>query len=338
MSWLAHDNTISILESAWGVLFPSNHNHDVSIQQRSLRELFRLTRHADPKTRLAALLQLRRLRVDARCLVPYLIEALADTDAHNRREAARNLSNLLTACDLAVPALASALSDPDEPVRTYAAGALGSYGHAARPAIPAMVRGGPIGGLRYIQPADPAIVPDLLGIFQRREQAREFVADELGRFPQRAAEIVPPIMKAAKEPTKELFDNQPEYVDAAICSTLRVLARTSDAALIGLGELVADRSLRLSVRKSALHEIDNLGNRARPLLPLLRNVSDFPTPLDARRKAVIAELDRADWQETETELRNTAASGPPNPAGKDLKAREPKRPMRTLLNLTTRPF
>lgn len=325
-SWLANDGAISTLRNLDHVILRREDYPKIPIEKRSLTELFRLNRNPDPKTRLAAYLQLLNLHVDSRCLAPYLLERLRDPDLETRREVIRVGSWWYINCEFLIPILTQTLSDPDEKVRSRAQGWLANFGQYARPAVPEMLRlsrekdrGGIVFGFRTIYPDAPAVVSDLLRVFQQRERWRADISHQLGRYPERAAEIVPVLLKAAKEPTVELFDNQPAYMDASICGTLRLLARTSDVALSALGELVADRSLRPSVRKSALEEIDNLGNRARTLLPVLRKSADFPAHLDALRKAIIAEVERGDWQETETELRKAAVERPipaPKPADK----------------------
>lgn len=96
----------------------------------------------DPVVRREALRSIGKLRerapLDARAVVPLLLDGLADEDAGVRVVAATYLGILTDDAQSAVPALIGALRDEDPEVRAAAATALGSFGEAGADAIPAL--------------------------------------------------------------------------------------------------------------------------------------------------------------------------------------------------------
>jgi HEAT repeat protein len=96
----------------------------------------------DPIVRRESLRSLGKLRerapLDARAVVPLLLDGLEDPEASVRTVAATYLGIIHEAGDTAVPALVEMLADEDPEVRAAAAAALGSFGSAAEPALPAL--------------------------------------------------------------------------------------------------------------------------------------------------------------------------------------------------------
>ena len=96
----------------------------------------------DPVVRREGLRSLGKLRerapLEARMVVPLLLEGLADPDAGVRVVAATYLGILADDAGSAVPALIETLADEDPEVRAAAATALGSFGTAAAQAVPAL--------------------------------------------------------------------------------------------------------------------------------------------------------------------------------------------------------
>jgi len=96
----------------------------------------------DPVVRRESLRSLGKLRerapLDARSVVPLLLDGLKDPDPSVRVVAATYLGILRDEADAAVPALIAALQDEDPEVRTAAATALGSFGEHGVRAIPAL--------------------------------------------------------------------------------------------------------------------------------------------------------------------------------------------------------
>ncbi|MEO6214253.1 MAG: HEAT repeat domain-containing protein [Vicinamibacterales bacterium] len=96
----------------------------------------------DPIVRRESLRSLGKLRerapLDARAVIPLLLEGIADPDPGVRVVAATYLGIIHESGETAVPALLETLTDEDAEVRSAAAGALGSFGAAAEPAIPAL--------------------------------------------------------------------------------------------------------------------------------------------------------------------------------------------------------
>ena len=99
-------------------------------------------RSDDPVVRREALRSIGKLRdrapLDARAVVPLLLDGLADEDTGVRVVAATYLGILGDDADAAVPALIGALRDEEPEVRAAAATALGSFGEAGAKAIPAL--------------------------------------------------------------------------------------------------------------------------------------------------------------------------------------------------------
>lgn len=98
----------------------------------------------DPVVRREALRSIGKLRerapLEARDVMPLLLDGLADEDAGVRVVAATYLGILTDNADAAVPALIAALRDEHPEVRAAAATALGSFGEAGADAIPALRR------------------------------------------------------------------------------------------------------------------------------------------------------------------------------------------------------
>ena len=96
----------------------------------------------DPVIRRESLRSLGKLRerapLDARAVVPLLLQGLEDPEAGVRAVAATYLGIIHESPDTAVPALIEILADEDSEVRSAAAEALGSFGPAAESAIPAL--------------------------------------------------------------------------------------------------------------------------------------------------------------------------------------------------------
>ena len=99
-------------------------------------------RSDDPVVRREALRSIGKLRerapLDARAVMPLLLDGLADEDAGVRVVAATYLGILGDDAAASVPALIRALRDEDPEVRAAAATALGSFGEAGADAIPAL--------------------------------------------------------------------------------------------------------------------------------------------------------------------------------------------------------
>jgi HEAT repeat protein len=79
-----------------------------------------------------------RAPLEARAVLPLLIEGIADADAGVRTVAATYLGIIHEGAAEAVPALIEGLKDQDPGVRRASASALGSFGTDAEPAIPAL--------------------------------------------------------------------------------------------------------------------------------------------------------------------------------------------------------
>jgi HEAT repeat protein len=97
----------------------------------------------DPVVRREALRSIGKLKerapLDAKAVVPLLLEALLDPDATVRTVAATYLGIIHEEPAAAVPALVEALKDEDATVRSAAASALGSFSpEAAKTALPAL--------------------------------------------------------------------------------------------------------------------------------------------------------------------------------------------------------
>jgi len=96
----------------------------------------------DPVVRREALRSIGKLKerapLDARAVVPLLIERAADADAGVRTVAATYLGIIHEGGADAVKALMEGLKDPEADVRRAAATALGSFAADAEPAVPAL--------------------------------------------------------------------------------------------------------------------------------------------------------------------------------------------------------
>lgn len=96
----------------------------------------------DPVVRRESLRSLGKLRerapLDARAVLPLLLEALADPDAGVRTVAATYLGIMHEDPAASVPALVDLLADEEAEVRSAAATALGSFGADAAAALPAL--------------------------------------------------------------------------------------------------------------------------------------------------------------------------------------------------------
>jgi HEAT repeat protein len=100
-------------------------------------------RSEDPVVRREALRSIGKLRerapLDARAVLPLLVDSLDDADPGVRTVAATYLG-IIHEGEAAVPPLVEALKDPEPTVRRAAAAALGSFGADAEIAIPALKR------------------------------------------------------------------------------------------------------------------------------------------------------------------------------------------------------
>jgi HEAT repeat protein len=96
----------------------------------------------DPVVRRESLRSIGKLKerapLDARAVVPMLIEGLQEPDPGVRTVAATYLGIIHAEAATAVPALIEALKDGEADVRAAAATALGSFGAEAQPAVPAL--------------------------------------------------------------------------------------------------------------------------------------------------------------------------------------------------------
>jgi HEAT repeat protein len=96
----------------------------------------------DPVIRRESLRSIGKLKerapLDARAVVPLLVDAMKDTDAGVRTVAATYLGIIHEGGRDAVRALMDGLKDPEAGVRRTAAAALGSFGADAAPAVPAL--------------------------------------------------------------------------------------------------------------------------------------------------------------------------------------------------------
>jgi formylglycine-generating enzyme required for sulfatase activity len=87
----------------------------------------------------AIIMELSRLEIDLRAVMPALVEVLRSGKAGGfRATAAGALAGMGNAAEDAVPALTAALADKEEVVRRYSAKALAAIGPKARDAIPAL--------------------------------------------------------------------------------------------------------------------------------------------------------------------------------------------------------
>jgi HEAT repeat protein len=104
--------------------------------------LRKATSSDDPVVRRESLRSLGKLKerapLDARAVVPLLLEGLADPDQGVRAVAATYLGILHEEPAAAVPALIETLADEEPDVRRAAATALGSFGPDATAAVPAL--------------------------------------------------------------------------------------------------------------------------------------------------------------------------------------------------------
>lgn len=96
----------------------------------------------DPVVRRESLRSVGKLKerapLDARAVIPLLVEAMKDPDAGVRTVAATYLGIIHEGGGGAVPALIDGLNDPEADVRRTSAAALGSFGADAVPAVPAL--------------------------------------------------------------------------------------------------------------------------------------------------------------------------------------------------------
>jgi HEAT repeat protein len=108
---------------AYGPLKQGVSSEDRVVRRESLRSIGKLRERAP---------------LDARAVVPLLLDGLMDADPGVRVVAATYLGILHDDAEAAVPALIKALQDEDPEVRTAASTALGSFGAEGAAAIPAL--------------------------------------------------------------------------------------------------------------------------------------------------------------------------------------------------------
>jgi HEAT repeat protein len=109
--------------NAFGPLRDSLHSEDPVVRREALRSIGKLKERAP---------------LDARAVLPLLIDSLDDADPGVRTVAATYLGIIHEGATDAVPPLVEALKDPEPAVRRAAATALGSFGADAAPALPAL--------------------------------------------------------------------------------------------------------------------------------------------------------------------------------------------------------
>jgi HEAT repeat protein len=105
---------------------------------KTVDELTRMLRDADPTVQSQGAYGLSRLGAEAAPATPALIDALRDNDVDVRRHAALALGEIGPAARAAVPALTELLRDGAWTVRRQAAVALGRIGPEAQSAVPAL--------------------------------------------------------------------------------------------------------------------------------------------------------------------------------------------------------
>jgi HEAT repeat protein len=175
---------------------------------------------------------------------PLLIDALKDSDAGARAAAAESLGRLAEYAEEAVPALIAALSDKTAPrlVRSNAAYALGRIGgEAARPAA---------------RPLADALTDAAAPVEVRRS-----AADALGALKNGAAEGVPALGKALKDPAV--------VVRRAAVTALGKVGTAAREALSALVE--ASRDEDKFVRSQAYFVLGGLPDDASEIVPVLVN-------------------------------------------------------------------
>jgi HEAT repeat protein len=168
----------------------------------------------------------------------------------------------------AAAALTRALSDPEPSVRRTAAHALGTVGAAegaAGPLLTALddkdggVRGAAADALGDLRPSDPAVVPALHARAKADGHlpARLAAIAALGRFGDRAAEVVPTLIDTLKEPDSPLGSPH-EFAAVA-------LKAIGPATLPAVTEALGRPESR--TRIGALKVFAGLGAAARPAVP-----------------------------------------------------------------------
>ena len=144
-------------------------------------------------------------REQTRRAIPALVEALKDSDASVRQEAAFALGNIPGDMRLAVPALIQALQDSEQPVREEATQSLGRIAQNPELAVPALV-----GELK-------------------RNDTRRFAMDALIKFGSAARQAVPPLIVLLKEKDSYI----PWYV-AQVLGAIGPQAQAAEPALLDM--------------------------------------------------------------------------------------------------------
>ncbi len=96
-------------------------------------------KHQDPEIREAFAMGLGEMGVEAKAVVPALVEALTDSSRRVRQEVAHTLGKMGVEAKAAVPALIKALQDEDDDFREQAIEVLGGLGSEAKAAVPGLI-------------------------------------------------------------------------------------------------------------------------------------------------------------------------------------------------------
>jgi HEAT repeat protein len=190
--------------------------------------------------------------------VPFLIEALGNTDPNRRRSFVSALGQIGPDAEAAVPALIETLKDPDQTVRSYAAFALGSIGTPWVRSLTEVIANGDANG--------------------RATAAKELQL--ISRGPVQAAKA---LMEMANDPAAETRRQAIETLGIIRPPHARVIAVFSEA----LKD--PDRAVRLAAAKA----LGAMGQRAKSATPeLTRALEDNDESVRIEAKETLAKLGR----------------------------------------------
>ncbi len=221
---------------------------------------------ADAGVRREAAVALVRLRPDRKPPAASLWKAVKDRDAAVRREAVK----LLGGCSKeGLPLAAEALKDEDPEVRWAAAGALGSFGADALPVLgealkhkEATVRHIALLSLADVGLKTAGVVQALVAAARDADRETRRMAAVLLGHPD-AGETAVPVLRG-------LLRDKVVEVRRAAASSLVATGATDRDTLTALGDAVKDADVL--VARHALAALRSLGEKARPAVPLLREV------------------------------------------------------------------
>ncbi len=239
--------------------------------------------------------QLGRVGVRAKPALPWLIDALADTDKTVRSSAADSLAKIDPEGHTVVPHLIATLRDDDGHTRSSAVNSLAILAKKALPAIPALiealndrdnefyVRSGAADALGYMGPDSRVAIPDLARALRAEHP---WIRNAAGR----ALASIDPLPDATPDQIEALIDmhvrtapprTSADEPDPATLARLGKALRSDDRnTRTQAGELLEDLGIAAlpplqgalqdaneDVRIEAARRLESLGYRADPLFP-----------------------------------------------------------------------